>query len=97
MSGTQRMRRNIKVAIGAPVIGRPEVRAMLRALREKRLSQGKYVKAFERLWAEYVGRKFAIGVNSGSSANLVAIQAMKELYGWKNGDTVIQRKDSQMM
>ena len=62
---------------------------MLRALREKRLSQGKYVKAFERLWAEYVGRKFAIGVNSGSSANLLALAAMKEYYGWKDGDTIL--------
>ncbi len=79
----------MKVSIGAPIYDKREIQAVLRALREKRLSQGKYVKAFERAWVRYIGCRFSIGVNSGSSANLVAIQAMKERYGWKVGDTVI--------
>lgn len=80
---------DIRVSIGWPAIGEKEIQSVLKALREKRLSQGKYVREFERSWARYVGKKFAVGVNSGSSANLIAVQALKERCGWKDGDSVI--------
>lgn len=79
----------LSVPIGAPATGRREISAVVAALKEKRLSQGKYVQAFEKAWSSYVGKKFGIAVNSGSSANLLAILAMKERFGWKNGDGVI--------
>lgn len=79
----------LSVPIGAPVYDGREIQAGLRALRERRLSQGKYVRAFEEAWARYVGRKHGIAVNSGSSANLVALHALKERYGWRDGDAVL--------
>lgn len=79
----------MRITVGWPIIDEREVQAVLKALREKRLSQGKFVREFEEAWAKFVGRRFAVAVNSGSSANLVAIQAMKELYRWKDGDAVL--------
>ena len=46
---------------------------------------GKYVKEFEDRFAEYLGAKFCIGVNSGTSALIVALMAI----GLKPGDEVI--------
>ena len=45
----------------------------------------KYVKEFEEKFAEYLGAKFCIGVNSGTSALIVALMAI----GLKPGDEVI--------
>lgn len=78
-----------KVSVGWPVYDNRETQAALRALKEKRLSQGKFVREFEAAWARYVGRGHAIAVNSGSSANLVAVFALKEHFRWKDGDTII--------
>ncbi|HHG74666.1 MAG TPA: DegT/DnrJ/EryC1/StrS family aminotransferase [Persephonella sp.] len=46
---------------------------------------GKYVKEFEKAFASYLGAKFCIGVNSGTSALIVALMAV----GLKPGDEVI--------
>src|SRR5262249_38236522 len=45
------------------------------------LTQGTNVRAFEREWSEWLGVKHSVFVNSGSSANLVTMAALKELYG----------------
>ncbi|MBN1354256.1 MAG: lipopolysaccharide biosynthesis protein RfbH [Candidatus Omnitrophica bacterium] len=41
------------------------------------LTAGKYTKAFERGLADFVGKKCSILTNSGSSANLLAVSALK--------------------
>ncbi len=45
------------------------------------LSNGPVVKEFEKAWCEWQGCKYSVFVNSGSSANLLLVAAMKELYG----------------
>lgn len=45
-----------------------------------RLTQGDQVAAFEREFAEWLGVKYAVMVNSGASANLVTMHALKELH-----------------
>src|SRR3989344_1083422 len=77
------------VSVGWPVYDNRETQAVLRALKEKRISQGKFVREFESAWAKYIGRRYAIAVNSGSSANLVAVFALKEHFRWKDGDNII--------
>ena len=57
--------------------------------KNKRLTQFKKVKEFEKKFAKWNGSKYSVFVNSGSSANLLIIQCAKELYKWKNGDEVI--------
>ena len=46
-----------------------------------RLTQGDHVKAFETEWSRWLGVKHSIFVNSGSSANLITVAALKHLYG----------------
>ena len=45
------------------------------------LTQGPKVKEFEDNWSEWLGTKYSVFVNSGSSANLLVVQACKDLYG----------------
>ena len=45
------------------------------------LTQSHNVRAFEREWSDWVGVRYSVFVNSGSSANLVTLAALKELYG----------------
>ncbi|MBT3878890.1 MAG: DegT/DnrJ/EryC1/StrS aminotransferase family protein [Candidatus Scalindua sp.] len=45
------------------------------------LTQSTQVREFEREWAEWVGVKYCVYVNSGASANLLTITALKYLYG----------------
>jgi CDP-6-deoxy-D-xylo-4-hexulose-3-dehydrase len=55
----------------------------------KWLTTGEYVARFQNVFAKHFGVKYAHMVNSGSSANLVMIAALKKHYGWKDGDEVI--------
>jgi len=45
-----------------------------------KLTQGELVKQFEEEWSKWQGCKYSVFVNSGSSANLIAVSAMKEKY-----------------
>lgn len=55
----------------------------------KRFTQFTKVREFEEVWSRWQGCKYSVFVNSGSSANLVIINLMKELRGWKDGDEII--------
>jgi dTDP-4-amino-4,6-dideoxygalactose transaminase len=81
---------------GRPVIGvgtlNVNVRAkelVLEALNNNRLSYGPMVQSFESEFARLHSCRFGIMSNSGTSALQVALQAMKELHGWEDGDEVI--------
>jgi CDP-6-deoxy-D-xylo-4-hexulose-3-dehydrase len=45
------------------------------------LTQSKNVRAFEEEWSRWLGAKHSVFVNSGASANLVTMTALKHLYG----------------
>ncbi|HEY7221993.1 MAG TPA: aminotransferase class I/II-fold pyridoxal phosphate-dependent enzyme, partial [Candidatus Binatia bacterium] len=45
------------------------------------LTQSSQVEAFEQEWSRWLGVEFSVFVNSGSSANLLTITALKEVYG----------------
>ena len=44
------------------------------------LTQSRYVKEFENKWSKWLGIKYSVFVNSGSSANLLTISILKILY-----------------
>jgi CDP-4-dehydro-6-deoxyglucose reductase, E1 len=46
-----------------------------------RLTQSNNVQAFEREWSEWLGARYSVFVNSGASANLITMAALKHLYG----------------
>lgn len=48
---------------------------------QPRLTQSDNVLAFEKEWAEWLGVGYSVYVNSGASANLITIAALKYLYG----------------
>jgi dTDP-4-amino-4,6-dideoxygalactose transaminase len=54
-----------------------------------RLSYGPYSRKFEREFSDLHGCDFGILSNSGTSALHVAVQALKEVHGWNDGDEVI--------
>ena len=78
-----------RVNIGWPMYDQKEVLKVLNSLLEMRISQGTGVLEFEKNFAEYMGVKHAIAVNSGSSANLLALLAFLDSGDAKVGEDVI--------
>ncbi len=66
-----------------------DINEVIKLLKKKRriLTQSKYVQLFEKRWSKWLGVKYSIFVNSGSSANLLTITAVKMLYG--KGDIIV--------
>lgn len=58
-------------------------------LKGKWLSSGEKVNKFEREFSNKFGFDYSVMVNSGSSANLVMIAALKKYFGWDDGDEII--------
>jgi len=56
--------------------GQEEIDAVNRVMEGYWLASGEENKNFEKEFAEYIGTKYAICVNSGSSANLMALKAL---------------------
>lgn len=71
--------------------GTEEVEAIQRVIASDRYTMGPFVAAFEEAFASYQGSRYAVMVNSGSSANLVAVAALfyKKHNPLKRGDEVI--------
>ena len=65
-----------KIPLNIPSYNWEEVTEALDSLLSTYVTMGKKVKAFENLFAEYIGVKYAIMVNSGSSANLLALSIL---------------------
>ena len=55
----------------------------------KWLPSGEEVSKFERKFSKKFNKKYSLMVNSGSSANLIMFNALKERYGWQDGDEII--------
>src|ERR1700740_1009213 len=71
--------------------GREEIDAINRVVASDRFTMGPNVARFEEAFAAYHGRKYAVMVNSGSSANLVSVAALfyKKERPLQRGDEVI--------
>ena len=77
------------ITVGFPVYDEKEVLAALDCLLNLRLSQGPIVKEFEREASEYMNVPHAVAVNSGTSANMLALASLINLGMAKPGDEVI--------
>ncbi len=78
-----------KVPVGWPEFDEKEILGALDSLLDMRISQGPKVRVFEELCARYIGKKYAVAVNSGSSANLIALSALVASGNVKRGSEVI--------
>lgn len=58
-------------------------------LKGKWLPAGEEVNKFEREFSKKFEFEHSVMVNSGSSANLVMIAALKQYFGWQDGDEII--------
>lgn len=68
----------------------PEMRALIgKVLDSGRLSYGPLCSEFEQRFAMLHGCAHGVLSNSGTSSLQVALQALKELHGWADGDEVI--------
>lgn len=68
----------------------PAIRAAVNAVLDSgRLSYGPVSREYERRFAEMHGCAYGVASNSGTSSLVVALQALKELHGWQDGDEVI--------
>jgi CDP-6-deoxy-D-xylo-4-hexulose-3-dehydrase len=63
--------------------------AITTLLTGKWLPAGDEVNKFERQFSKKFGFEHSVMVNSGSSANLVMIAALKKYFGWQDGDEII--------
>ena len=59
-------------------------------LKEKdpKLTSGPKVKEFESLWSKWLGVKYSVFINSGSSANLLCLALLKEKYP-EGGEVIV--------
>ena len=79
------VRGKTRIPLSVPTYGAPEVVEALESLISTWVTMGKKVKSFEEMWAEYIGVKYGVMTNSGSSANLLALSCL----GLQPGDEVI--------
>ena len=66
-----------------------ELNAVIETFKGGKYTQGEVVEQFEKKFAEWNGSKYAVMVNSGSSANLLMAFLLKQRYGLKDGDEVL--------
>ena len=67
---------HFKIRVAEPNIEEEDAKAMYQAVKENRLSSGKYVEEFENEFAKYVGVKEAIAVNSGTAAIHLPLESL---------------------
>ena len=78
------------VYYSGPYWDNDEIEVILKSfLKGKWLASGEEVNKFEKKFSKKFGKKASLMVNSGSSANLVMIAALKKKFGWQDGDEII--------
>lgn len=78
-----------QLGVGTLVISDKEKQYVNEALNNNRLSYGPFSRKFEAGFAKEHAVKHAVLSNSGTSSLHVALAALKEKYGWQDGDEVI--------
>lgn len=86
----QKKQQRTYIPASGKVLGTEELDNMLDATLDMWLTTGRFNEQFEKQFAAYLGSKYALSVNSGSSANLLALSA---LTSHKLGDRRLKRGD----
>ena len=74
-----------EISIARPAVGMSDAQAVMEVIKSKNLCQGNNVKEFEDKFANYIGTKYAVAINSGTAALHCAYLALE----LKKGDEVI--------
>ncbi len=65
------------IPVNEPYIGEKELEYVNEAIKTGWISsEGRFIKAFEERFADYIGRKYAIAVNNGTNALILAVKAL---------------------
>ena len=78
-----------KVPVAGRVLDNEDQEILIKSSLEMWLTAGRFTEEFEKKLREFTGIRHALFVNSGSSANLLAISALKIFYNLNDGDEVI--------
>ena len=78
-----------RIRVGDFRLGPGEKKAINKVLDSGRLSEGAKVEEFERRWAKFIGSRYCVAMNSGTSALIAGLHALKHLYRIKDGTKVI--------
>jgi CDP-6-deoxy-D-xylo-4-hexulose-3-dehydrase len=79
-----------KVFYGGPSFSKEEITEAIDSLLfGKWLVSGEKVAKFEKEFSKKINQKHSVMVNSGSSANLVMIGALKKYLSWNDGDEIL--------
>ncbi|MCU0541870.1 MAG: DegT/DnrJ/EryC1/StrS aminotransferase family protein [Oscillatoriaceae cyanobacterium Prado104] len=83
IASDEKLNKKLKMPLMQNNITRADLDAVIEFLQQDDpiLTQSKQVRAFEQEWSEWLGVKYSVFVNSGSSANLVTMCALRETYG----------------
>ncbi|HEY3366924.1 MAG TPA: DegT/DnrJ/EryC1/StrS family aminotransferase [Symbiobacteriaceae bacterium] len=73
------------IALAKPEICEEDIASVVQVLRSGTLSMGPFTEMFERTFAEYIGAKHGIAVNSGTSALHLVVRGL----GLTSGDRVV--------
>jgi CDP-6-deoxy-D-xylo-4-hexulose-3-dehydrase len=68
---------HIRVSVGEIRIDNAEKNAINKVLDSGRISEGEMVRQFEVEWAKYIGTKYSVALNSGTSALIAGLTALK--------------------
>ncbi len=78
-----------QIGVGGLVISERGKAYVNDVLDSHRLTYGKYTETLERRFAEKHGVRWAIMMNSGTSALHTSVACLKEVWGWQAGDEVL--------
>ncbi|MDD5238532.1 MAG: DegT/DnrJ/EryC1/StrS family aminotransferase, partial [Candidatus Omnitrophica bacterium] len=79
----------LRIRVGDFKLGKKEENIIKHVLDIGRLSEGVKVREFEEKWAEFIGTKYCVVVNSGTSALIAGLHALKYLFKIKDKAKVI--------
>ncbi len=80
--------KNRRISVGDFRVSKEEVDAINEVLKSGVISEGERVRKFEEEWAKYIGTKYSVIVNSGTSALIAGLTALK----YKQKNSKIKKK-----
>jgi CDP-6-deoxy-D-xylo-4-hexulose-3-dehydrase len=69
----------MQVPVSGQVSGIEEIEMVDKVMESKHYAGGKFTEQFEHEFAKYIGKKYGVFCNSGSSANLLAVSSILEI------------------
>ncbi len=86
---SNKMKKKIYYPLLEDAFSKEDIEIGTKVIQSRQLTMSKITRNFEKRFAAYLGCKYAVMVNSGSSANLLSLFVAKYSYKFKLGDEII--------